>query len=617
MTVGPQHGLAERGVAALSAHATAMKRPLAKTPRWTQDTPKDTSAEPAAETCPLSATLRVIQEMLCLKYSQQLDESDFLSKAEVRIGSDDCFDPAAIAAALNSEPAFRIHDAAHERLIQLQLKVRAVSSFAELKGCMERWPGTCCAVVELEDAQTLSGNNQVVAAFRQAYDDPSMLVGKTHLRATGRAGPLRVFGQEGFKSAVVLDPVIVRMLRYEPAESQMLDLQLPSLNSEYHRESSPSTAAMSSSAPTEAAVALRMCRAMEGLAPAFASDDDEALQASIISCILLNHQLMGQHPSDAAVQVAGCCALRRLVPPGARNLPASEARSCIELIAAAMRRHALSTSVQESACVALASIVGALPEMQSFVNTNGGIEQIVVAMGQFPESASLQMWAIGALAALCANHPMNQSAIAACRGLEAVTFAMQEHVADVELQVMACGALGNLVARHTNNQSAVASCRGLECILGTMAVHQGVVSVQESAIAALWCLVSDHLENQAAACSLRAVELISNAIHRFGGLPEGSALKPLASGALQVLLPGFSSALASASSQYTARALGAPPSPTRSSGALQSRRESPDRASLSARTAPLSVRSVSGSESASTFRWLRASATARDDKTGG
>merc|ERR1719215_348657 len=144
------------------------------------------------------------------------------------------------------------------------------------------------------------------------------------------------------------------------------------------------------------------------------------------------------------------------------------------------------------------------------------------------------------------------------RGLDAIAVAMQDHAEHVELQVMACGAFGNLAARHLNNQTAVASCQGLEFIMGAMAMHQNSVQVQQSAIAALWCLVSDNPENQAAASALRATDLISQAVHRFGGCPEGQELKPIAADALQVLVPGFSSALTAASSVYTAEALGVP-----------------------------------------------------------
>merc|ERR1719498_1186089 len=91
-----------------------------------------------------------------------------------------------------------------------------------------------------------------------------------------------------------------------------------------------------------------------------------------------------------------------------------------------------------------------------------------------------------------------------------------------------------------------------------MRLHQDAPHVQQSAIAAIWCLVNDHPENQASACSMGVVELISSAVQRFGAQPEGRELKPTAAGALQVLVPGFSSALSAASSVYTAGALGLP-----------------------------------------------------------
>merc|ERR1719265_1310089 len=100
---------------------------------------------------------------------------------------------------------------------------------------MRRWPGTACAVAVLDDGGAASGNEQLVAAYREAYGDQHMLVGKTRVKSTGRSGPLRAFGEDGFITAVVLDPVIVRMLRYESEESRMLDLQIPLISAEYER----------------------------------------------------------------------------------------------------------------------------------------------------------------------------------------------------------------------------------------------------------------------------------------------------------------------------------------------------------------------------------------------
>lgn len=527
-----------------------------------------------------------------LKYRQQIDEADFLAKAEARIGSDDCLDPVALATALNSEPALRIHDAGHDRLIQLQLKVHTVSSFAELQRCIQRWPGTSCAVVALADGGCASGTEQLVAAYREAYGDQQMLVGKTRVKATGRAGPLRAFGEEGFITAVVLEPVIVRMLKYEPEPNLMLDLQLPCLSPEYDkgvqvqvRATAPPPAGSGTAA---ASLAARTCRAMEGLAPGPGMPVDGGMEGTAASAILLTCELMVQHPADAEVQAAGCNALRRLFHLAVRALPTSEARNCVELVAAAMRRHSLSEEVQDAACVALASMVQVRPELQSVVATNGGIEQVVMAMCQFPDSAKLQSWACAALAALAAKHPMNQSAIAASRGLDGITAAMQDHPDNAELQVMACGAFGNLAASHPNNQSAIAACGGLACIAGTMALHQEAVQVQQSGTAAIWCLVNEHPENQQAACALRATDLITLAIRRFGGRPEGQALKSTAAGALQCLIPGFSSALTAASSVYTAGAFGLPQQPPSRIGAGGG-----------------SVMGTARSNAPATFRWAR------------
>jgi len=187
---------------------------------------------------------------------------------------------------------------------------------------------------------------------------------------------------------------------------------------------------------------------------------------------------------------------------------------------------------------------------------------------------------------------MNQTAIAASRGLDAVTVAMQDHEADPSFQQLACGALGNLAANHPNNQAAIASspCDGIRRIRSAMGRHESTLGVQLAAIGAVWCLTKDHPENQAAANALGVADLIARAVHRFGASPEGRALKPLASGALQAFVPGFSTALASASSAYTAGALGL--------------------ASSRSTTAPVAATGVTAR--GAQFRWPRPPSTARD-----
>merc|ERR1719203_1793087 len=101
-------------------------------------------ADPS-EACPLAAAFAVIQDMLAFKYGLQLDESDFVSKARARCDTADRSSPSRLAAALNSEPALRLKDVANDRVVQLQLQVSSITSFAELRSHIRRWPGTASA----------------------------------------------------------------------------------------------------------------------------------------------------------------------------------------------------------------------------------------------------------------------------------------------------------------------------------------------------------------------------------------------------------------------------------------------------------------------------------------
>lgn len=534
----------------------------------------------SVEAYSLGAVCALVQDMLALKYDVQLDETDFMGKAQVRTGLHDHLEPSALSSeldalsiALNAEP-LHVRDAFHERLYELKLQMRRVSTFDELQRCVRRYPGTACAIAAVSDC----GKGKLVAVYREAYGDQQLLVGKTRVKS-GRAGPFHSFGEDNFRGAFLVDPIVTRVMR-----SFDSDLPVPNICPEYeHEQRSRKGSKLASAGDSSAAkVAVKACGALEGLAPPPSAD--AGFQVEAASAVSLIVEFMMTYPDDSSVQAAACRALRGLILPSAKTLQPTKARDCVELVAAAMRRHQLSEEVQNSACIALASIAGALPDMQSVVATNGGVEQVIAAMAQFPEIAQLQYAACAAVASLAANHPMNQTAIAASRGLEAIAMAMQDHENDCALQQVACGALGNLAANHPNNQSAIASCDGFQRIKAAMLRHSCSVEVQQSAIGALWCLAKIHPENQAIATSLGVTDLIASAVHRFGSQAEGKALKPLAAGALQVLVPGFSSYLSAASSVYTARGLGV---------------DLP------------SSRSVTSTARSSTFRWPRPPSTAR------
>mmetsp|Transcript_21478 Transcript_21478/g.39000 ORF Transcript_21478/g.39000 Transcript_21478/m.39000 type:complete len:462 (-) Transcript_21478:45-1430(-) len=370
---------------------------------------------------------------------------------------------------------------------------------------------------------------QLVAAYREAYGDNSALVGKTKARATGRVGPLLTFNKDGFHGAVVLDPVIVRVLRYESGDNRMLELKVPPILPEFEQEHQSNADATG--------LVVRTCNVLAEMAPA---PSDAKAEAAAVAGVTLVSELMIQHMGDAAVQAASCRALGGLLPACSGVLQLSQARECIEMVTAAMRQHPLLPNVQEVACLALASLQR--PDLQSIASTNGAIEQVVGAMASFPDVPSLQRWACGALASLAANHPANQSAVAAARGVEAIASAMKDQPDLTVLQITACGALGNLAANHPNNQSAVAASGAIELVCSAMEQHSDSVALQQSAIAALWCLIKGHPENQALVIRLGGRDRIIWAVQRHAA--RVPSLRAMAAGALKVLIPDLSAAMA-------------------------------------------------------------------------
>lgn len=511
-----------------------------KTPTRMGALPEEIAAP--GETCPLRAVCSVVQDMLALKYGMQLDEDDFVSKAKVRCDPDARQLPDRLAAALNEEPALRVKDAGHERLLQLQLGIHAVTSFAELCGHVRQWPGTACAVASV--AAGTGHKARLVAAYREAYGGGQALVGRTWERSTGRAGPLHTFNAGTFHGAVLLDPVVARVLKYESEPNRMLDLHIPAVCAEYER-------AQCRRGTEGTELAVEACAVLAGLAPRpGASPETEGAAARACRFVA---ELMSVHLSEAEVQAAACRALGALVPACGPASLAGAAQSAVELAIAAMRRHARVAAVQEAACAVVAGVAGSRIELQSFTIANGGMEQVVRAMRQFPDVVELQTWACGALASLAANNPTNQSAITGSGGIDAVVAAMKLHAASSQLQTMACGALGNIAANHQNNQATIAAGGGLQLIVDAMRQHSDSVAAQLSAIGALWCLVKGNTENQAAVARSGAAELIVGAVERHAG---DAALRAMATGALQVLVPGLDGAMAVARSQAGEEARG-------------------------------------------------------------
>jgi len=480
------------------------------------------------ETDPVAAAFTVIQDMMALKYGVQLDEHDFISKAKVRCSPEERLSPLKFATALNGEPALKLKDSSSEHLVQLRLNAIVVTTFQELQGFIRRWPGTACALAAVSLGGTSGKNAQLIAAFREAYGKTDSVVGKAKAKTQGKISPLYSFSEEQFHGAVVLEPIVDRVLKYEMETQLMIDLNLPAESAEF-----------ADAAKTQDAEVLLGSRAVGVIADLAAGSSSTWEKGATASCLLAK-ELMLRHPKAAELQVAACRTLGGHLPTCRRSLHDEHAGAAVEAVMAAMRRHSSKCEIQEAACSAIAGATASWPDLQMAAATNGAAEQIVSAMRRFPENAELQSVACGAFAGLAANHPLNQSAIAGSRGIEVIAYAMEKYADHAGLQTMACGAFGNLSANHPNNQAAIASSGGLQRVVAAMRRHPQHPAVLTSAMGALWCLVKRNPDNLALASKLGAAELAVAAVQHH---QSDRALRSMASGALQCLVPGLGNAM--------------------------------------------------------------------------
>jgi len=474
------------------------------------------------ETCPFRSLFVVVQDMLALKYGLQLDETDFVSKAKARCGPE--LQPGKLVHALNAEPALKVKDASNERLLQLQLQTTTMSSFAELQNSLRRWPGTACALAAVGLAG-VGRNVQLVAPYREAYGTKDALVARTRPKSNGGVGPLHTFKAETFTAAVVIEPVIERLLKYQPESSVMLELQTPAECPEFGK--------FAVAFDAEESLAERFCGALAALAPA--STDCGATA----SCLLAK-ELMSRHPKAPDMQVAGCKVLSNWLGQCKQRLSAQQCCATMEAITAAMRRHHGNAAVQEAGAAAMSGATG-WPELQAAAATNGAVEEVVGAMRRFEGDSELLASGCRALAGLAANHPLNQSSIMASQSIEVIIDAMRRFSKHSRLQTMAFGALGNLAANNANNQAAIAQADGLQRVKVALQQHQTHPVVLTAALAALWCLLKRHVANAELAGQMGLAELAMLALRRH---PDDRGLKSMASGALQCLVPGLAQALA-------------------------------------------------------------------------
>eukprot|EP00930_Biecheleria_cincta_P039096 TRINITY_DN26899_c0_g1_i1.p1 TRINITY_DN26899_c0_g1~~TRINITY_DN26899_c0_g1_i1.p1 ORF type:complete len:634 (+),score=113.29 TRINITY_DN26899_c0_g1_i1:146-2047(+) len=540
MASPPPDDLSDDGPAlVLGRSASAPRLRGAGTPKRLGSPPAEDIDKPG-ETCPVGTAFIVLQEMLALKYGIQLDEHDFTCKAKARCTPEERLSALRFVEALNAEPALKVKDACCQRLIQLRFATTIVTTFAELQGFMRRWPGTACAIAAASLGGASGRTAQLVAPYREAYGGTGGIVAKTRAKSYGQVGPLFTLTEETFHGAVVLEPVIEYVLKYQSETAVMLELQVPSESDEFRSVSTGGNA--------EAELASRFCSAMADL-----TSTTGDLEGRATASCLLAKELMCRHPKASMVQQAACRALGNLLPLCRRSLPAQHTSAALESVLAAMRRHSKTCEVLEAACSTVASATASWPDLQAVAATNGATEEIISAMRRFPDRAELQAMACGALAGLAANHPMNQSTVTGRRGIEVILAAMDRFGEHAGLQTMACGAFGNLSANHANNQAAIGAAGGLQRVVTAMNTHCRDPAVLTSAMGALWCLVKRHPENLSLAGKLKAAEIAASAVQQH---PGDAALRSMATGALQCLVPGLAEAMAGASAAVSS----APPS---------------------------------------------------------
>jgi len=454
------------------------------------------------------ATLDVVRDLLAVKYGQTIDDADFLSKAAARCDMQEKISASILLEALNSEPAFKLKDAANGCLLQLRFDCTVVNSFAALRDEIDKRPGTACAVAEVvSDRPGLRAHP--VAVFRTSYSQRDTLTGRSTWDV---ARPLRHFDASDFQGAVVIDPIVQKVQNLK-----MLELQVPAITDEY-------VGAQQTTESEESKFAAKTCLVLAGVCSG--AQGGKRQEAAKHACDLASG-LMARYSSDPAVQESASQVLGNLAAEAGPSLI-----SVASQVTTTMRRHANSAAVEEASCKALAGLAGGGSACQAAIASSGGIEQIVAAMKRHPDCAGMQTWACGALAGLAINNPANQSAVMAAKGMEVIKAAMQKHQSVARLQAMACGALGNLVSNHRNNQAAVACSGVIGLVAAAMREHLEVAEVQQSACGTLWCIAIKHPGNQSAVAANGGIELIVAAMKKHQG---NAGVQVMVRGALRAL----------------------------------------------------------------------------------
>ncbi|KAJ1477792.1 armadillo-type protein [Baffinella frigidus] len=222
-------------------------------------------------------------------------------------------------------------------------------------------------------------------------------------------------------------------------------------------------------------------------------------------------RLMRAHESSAAVQEAGCWALKRLTVNEDTRV-AIAAKGGIEAVVHAMAAHVSSAGVQAQGCLCLFDLAVDADNEMAIVK-RGGIEAVVRAMFAHRSSAGVQEAGCAALTNLAFNAE-NKVAIAAKGGIEAVVGGMQAHGSSAALQEKGCWALINL-AGNAKNSVEIAEKGGIEAIVRAMFAHRSSAEVQESGCWALENIVAGDSALRLKARGAGAIPFVEMALTAF------------------------------------------------------------------------------------------------------
>jgi hypothetical protein len=198
-------------------------------------------------------------------------------------------------------------------------------------------------------------------------------------------------------------------------------------------------------------------------------------------------QLMREHASSAAVQLAGCEALLPITG-GADDAPCFPvvAAGALDAVLAALAMHREDALLQATCFALLCNVARPLYGASSVLSTRA-VEAAVAALLAHPAVPIVQIQGCKVLTALTFRFDDSGTRVTASAGgaIEAVVAALVAHEADFEVQAAACRALRNLI--HEIHAYALrASAAGAEVALtAALRAHPACADVQGSGCAAV------------------------------------------------------------------------------------------------------------------------------------